>query len=110
MEYMAPLHETLHSISDCQLYIFKELCQAVYYLHTQNILHRDIKPSNIFIAVDGKIKLGDFGISTFKRELMTPQTCTKNYRAPELFFGLKEYNLSIDIWSLGCTLIELYTG
>ncbi|CAD8167615.1 unnamed protein product [Paramecium octaurelia] len=110
MEYMAPLHELLHSINDKQLYIFKELCQALNYLHNQNILHRDIKPSNIFVTAEGQVKLGDFGISTQMRDFMTPQTCTKNYRAPELFFGLKEYDASIDIWSLGCTLVELFTG
>ncbi|CAD8075201.1 unnamed protein product [Paramecium primaurelia] len=110
MEYMAPLHEIIGNLKDCQLYIFKEICQAVSYLHSNNILHRDIKPSNIFVTTQGKVKLGDFGISTQIKQIMTPQTCTKNYRAPELFFGLKEYDHSIDIWSLGCTLIEMYTG
>ncbi|CAK80416.1 unnamed protein product (macronuclear) [Paramecium tetraurelia] len=110
MEYMAPLHEIIGNLKDYQLYIFKEICQAVSYLHSNNILHRDIKPSNILVTTQGRVKLGDFGISTKIRQSMTPQTCTKNYRAPELFFGLKEYDHSIDIWSLGCTLIELFTG
>ncbi|CAD8081587.1 unnamed protein product [Paramecium sonneborni] len=110
MEYMTPLNEILYNLQDCQLYIFKEICQAVNYLHSKNILHRDIKPSNIFVTSEGRVKLGDFGISTKIKQIMTPQICTKNYRAPELFLGQKEYNHSIDIWSLGCTLIELYTG
>ncbi|CAD8160323.1 unnamed protein product [Paramecium octaurelia] len=110
MEYMAPLHQIIGNLKDHQLYIFKEICQAVSYLHSNNTLHRDIKPSNIFVTTQGRVKLGDFGISTQIRQSMTPQTCTKNYRAPELFFGLKEYDHSIDVWSLGCTLIELFTG
>ena len=38
---------------------------------------------------------------------MTPTTCTKNYRAPELFFGERNYDMTIDSWALGCTLVEM---
>jgi serine/threonine protein kinase len=69
---MAPLHELLPQLKDSQLYVFKEVCRAVHYLHTKKILHRDIKPSNIFATEEGKIKLGDFGISTEFKPSMTP--------------------------------------
>ena len=43
------------------------------------------------------------------KQLNTPYIVTRNYRAPELFFGTSNYDCSIDIWSLGCTLFELFT-
>ena len=43
------------------------------------------------------------------KQLNTPYIVTRNYRAPELFFGTSNYDCSIDIWSLGCILFELFT-
>lgn len=71
------------------------------------IYDKDVKPPNIFITSNGLVKVGDFGISKRIQADMTPTTCTKNYRAPELFFGERNYDMSIDIWALGCTLVEL---
>jgi serine/threonine protein kinase len=44
------------------LHILKVL-EGIKYIHSKNVLHRDIKPDNIFLGSEGKIKIGDFGIS-----------------------------------------------
>ncbi|CAM6005587.1 unnamed protein product [Sphagnum balticum] len=86
-------------------------------------LMEDVKPSNIYVLPDGTIKLGDFSISrskkgqvsapaqgegeTGKSGQMTPNITTRYYRAPEIIYGSRDYDESIDIWGLGCTLAEL---
>ena len=39
------------------------MIEGINYIHSKNIFHRDIKPENIFLGFQGKIKIGDFGIS-----------------------------------------------
>jgi serine/threonine protein kinase len=49
------------------------MVEAVNYIHKENIFHRDIKPENIFLGSNGKIKIGDFGIS---EKFNTRMQCT----------------------------------
>jgi serine/threonine protein kinase len=59
----------------------------------------------------GRVLLGDFGSSrklTGKEEELTANLVTRFYRAPELLYGSKKYNKSVDLWSLGCVIAELY--
>lgn len=78
-------------------------------LHSRMILHRDIKPENILIAKDGTLKITDFGLARlWEDKPMTTQTCTLQYRSPELYFNSSYYGPSIDIWALGCVFAELY--
>jgi cyclin-dependent kinase len=91
-------------------FYFYEICKGVEYLHSNGILHRDLKPSNIL--VDGKIvKITDFGSTRYQsgkqKDEWTQGVTTANYRAPEIFLGVKEYTSAIDIWSLGCVLLKL---
>ena len=43
--------------------LFIQLLEGVRLMHSNLILHRDLKPANIFLGLQGKIKIGDFGIS-----------------------------------------------
>ena len=95
-------------------YIFHELVLGLKYLHENNILHRDLKPSNILVNEKNEIKIGDFGLARIfsdsqKPKRYTNQVMTVCYRAPEIFLGETNYSTKIDIWSLGCILLELLT-
>ncbi|XP_076434457.1 cyclin-dependent kinase-like 3 isoform X7 [Peromyscus maniculatus bairdii] len=77
------------------------------------IIHRDIKPENILVSQSGITKLCDFG---FARTLAAPgdvytdYVATRWYRAPELVLKDTSYGKPVDIWALGCMIIEMATG
>ncbi len=92
-------------------FIFYQICRALKFLHSANIIHRDIKPSNVLINEDCIIKLCDFGLSRNLREgeqmMLTEYVVTRYYRAPEVMLCSHQYSKSIDIWSAGCSFAEL---
>lgn len=86
----------------------EDICDALYYIHSQQIIHRDLKPSNIVITNNGKnAKILDFGLSDGEMfaELKFPAG-TKHYAAPELLEG-KASDQRADIYSLGIILDEI---
>ncbi|GLB01790.1 negative regulator of the PHO system [Aspergillus tubingensis] len=90
-----------------------QLLKGIAFCHENRVLHRDLKPQNLLINKKGQLKLGDFGlarafgipVNTFSNEVVTLW-----YRAPDVLLGSRTYNTSIDIWSAGCIMAELYTG
>ena len=88
-----------------------QICFALEYLQSQNILHRNIKPSSIFLMKMGFVKLGDFGLNkteTNNSKLKRVKTIMPKIHcaAPEVL-EKKEYNLKTEIWYLGVTFFEL---
>lgn len=76
-----------------------------------NVLHADLKPDNILVNdTRNMLKICDLGsASDASDNEITPYLVSRFYRAPEIILGMP-YDFSIDIWSVGCTLYELYTG
>lgn len=83
----------------------KQLSEAIYYIHNENIIHRDIKPSNILISSIDKnnieIKLADFGLSVYNNKNYQKEKCgTLNYLAPEIL-NKNRYSFPVDVWGIG---------
>ncbi|CAO1630583.1 unnamed protein product [Sympodiomycopsis kandeliae] len=75
------------------------------------VMHADLKPDNILVNENKTVlKICDLGsASTLDEMQITPYLVSRFYRAPEIIIGNK-YDCSLDMWSIGCTLYELYTG
>ena len=108
-------------------------------LHDLNLIHTDLKPENILLVsnhyqtftynrhipsssttttrvarqrrvlLDTDIRLIDFGSATFEEEYHSSVVSTRHYRAPEIILNLG-WSYPCDIWSIGCILVEFYTG
>ena len=74
-----------------KIIIIKQIICGLQYLHSMYFIHRDIKLSNIFVSLDNKIKLGDFGFSTKSFENNNEDLGTFGYIAPEILAG-KNYD------------------
>nr|XP_039251891.1 mitogen-activated protein kinase kinase kinase 3-like [Styela clava] len=90
----------------------RQILEGLSYLHQYNILHRDIKGANVLRDASGNVKLGDFGAAKRLQTILTAsgQTVvgTPYWMSPEVIEG-KGYGRRADIWSLGCTVVEMLT-
>ncbi|MED6191452.1 hypothetical protein PIB30_000552 [Stylosanthes scabra] len=89
----------------------RQILLGLAYLHAKNTVHRDIKGANILVDPNGWIKLADFGMAKH----ITAESCpfslkgSPHWMAPEVVNNSNECNLAVDIWSLGCTVLEMAT-
>eukprot|EP01133_Synstelium_polycarpum_P011482 gene11482-13387_t len=91
------------------------ICQVLRgldYLHAKGVIHRDIKSDNILITKEGVIKLADFGSCTYSAlDKKLTVVGTPFWMAPEVIqMDMNARSTACDIWSLGCTILELLTG
>eukprot|EP01111_Echinosteliopsis_oligospora_P004162 TRINITY_DN1659_c0_g1_i1.p1 TRINITY_DN1659_c0_g1~~TRINITY_DN1659_c0_g1_i1.p1 ORF type:complete len:358 (-),score=80.05 TRINITY_DN1659_c0_g1_i1:15-1088(-) len=85
---------------------------GLQFMHSSKILHRDIKAGNVLLTIDGRAKLGDFGVSTkLISTLQRHRTVVGSpyWMSPEVIqaTGSSGYDQKADIWSLGITAIEM---
>jgi eukaryotic-like serine/threonine-protein kinase len=91
-----------------------QVCDALEHAHRLGIIHRDLKPANLFLAADGKVKIGDFGLArdlNSHRLTMEGQTVgTCRYMPPEQIAGEDELTGAVDLYALGCLVFEMLVG
>ncbi|CAA3029737.1 mitogen-activated kinase kinase kinase 1-like [Olea europaea subsp. europaea] len=99
-----------YNLRDSQVSAYtRQILHGLKYLHDKNVVHRDIKCANILVDANGLVKLADFGLAKATK-LNDVKSCkgTPFWMAPEVVKSLG-YGLAADIWSLGCTVLEMLT-
>lgn len=89
---------------DIRYYIF-ELLKALDFSHSMGIMHRDVKPHNVIIDPQRRIlRLIDWGLAEFYHagEEYNVRVASRYFKGPELLLDLRDYDYSLDMWSLGC--------
>ncbi|XP_050388079.1 mitogen-activated protein kinase kinase kinase 3 [Argentina anserina] len=90
----------------------RQILSGLAYLHGRNTVHRDIKGANILVDPNGEIKLADFGMAKHITNCasMLSFKGSPYWMAPEVVMNTNGYSLAVDIWSLGCTILEMATS
>lgn len=94
----------------------RQTLSGLAYLHREGILHRDLKADNILLDLDGTCKISDFGISKktdniYGNDKTNSMQGSVFWMAPEVIQSQGEgYSAKVDIWSLGCVVLEMFAG
>lgn len=98
--------------SDHIRFLLFQLINGLRVIHNAGVIHRDLKPSNCLVNSRCVLKICDFGLA---RENCDDETEMSNYvqtrwyRAPELLFKFRKYDYKVDMWSVGCIMMEMLT-
>lgn len=99
-----------HGLPEAEIVSYvNPILKGLSYLHEQGVVHRDVKAANVLLTESGKVKLADFGVATKVTTLHSTVVGTPNWMAPETVLGGDGICTASDIWSLGATIIELFT-
>ncbi|KAI3626833.1 POM1 [Malassezia furfur] len=89
----------------------EQTLQCLVLMRAARIVHCDLKPENILLKHPrrSEIRVIDYGSSCYENEKVYTYIQSRFYRSPEVILGM-DYNMAIDMWSLGCILVEMHTG
>ncbi|KDN33572.1 hypothetical protein RSAG8_13335, partial [Rhizoctonia solani AG-8 WAC10335] len=98
-----------------RLILCVQLAKAIAYLHENNVVHGDIKGPNVLVSDTGAIQITDFGVSIMDhQEIEFSATSsgrgTQRWQAPEILTGKTDSTREADVYALGMTMVEIYTG
>ena len=97
-------------------FLTRQTLEGLAYLHDKGVLHRDLKADNILLDVDGTCKISDFGISKktdniYGNDITNSMQGSVFWMAPEVVRSDGQgYSAKVDIWSLGCVVLEMFAG
>ncbi|KAG8381305.1 hypothetical protein BUALT_Bualt06G0108600 [Buddleja alternifolia] len=90
----------------------QQILSGLAYLHSKSVAHRDFKGSSILVDPSGRVKLGNFGIAKHIPDQSGPSLLPSSpyWMAPEVLSNPNVRNQAVDMWSLGCTVLEMATS
>ncbi|XWS45306.1 hypothetical protein CRYUN_Cryun15aG0125300 [Craigia yunnanensis] len=125
LEYVHPgsinkyVHDHCGAITESVVRNFtRHILSGLAYLHSTKTIHRDIKGANLLVDSSGVVKLADFGMSKHLSGQRADLSLKGSpyWMAPELMQAVMQKDnssdlaLAVDIWSLGCTIVEMFNG
>jgi hypothetical protein len=107
---------TLYTRSELSLneiqHFTHEILLGTQHLHSVSVVHGNIKGANVIVGNDGSVKLSDYGISKSINSICSSVAIKEIpfWMAPEVLKDDSNYSSQSDVWSVGCTVVEMFTG
>ena len=92
-------------------YYFRQLIEALSYMHRNSVIHRDLKPENILFDSNFNLKVTDFGLATIVNKIQPTTICgTGSYKSPEMLLKVPYNGILNDLFSAGVVLFNMMTA